>query len=150
MTSQGIRKLPCASLVSLSTQLCGLRPVVLLVHRGDSVLLASRCRRDNLGPVLFFVTIFRVLGHSDPRLVPKLVSSKRNDTSELDFDQNSAFKAGEGPASLNAPGHLAQGRGGMKALTELHRLLRAADVNTKVPTSTWLAPEACCMRLLHI
>lgn len=38
----------------------------------------------------------------------------------------------------------------MKELTELHRLLRAADVvNTKVPTSTWLAPEAC-MCLLHI
>lgn len=108
-------------------------------------------QRDNLGPVLFSVTTFRVLGHSDPRLVPKLVSSKRNNTSELVFGQNPAFKAGEGLASLNAPEHLVQGRGGMKELTELHRLLKAADVvNTKVPTSTWLTPEAFCMGLLHI
>lgn len=105
MTSQGLRNLPHVSFVPLGTQLCGLRSVFLLVHRGDSVLLASRCR-DNLGPVLFSVTTFRVLGHSDPRLVPRLVSSKRNNTSELVFDQNPAFKAGEGPASLNAPGHL--------------------------------------------
>lgn len=108
-------------------------------------------QRDNLGPVLFSVTTFRVLGHSDPRLVPRLVSSKRNNTSELVFGQNPAFKAGEGPASLNAPGHLVQGRGGLKELTELHRLLKAADVlDTKVPTSTWLTPEAFCMGLLHI
>lgn len=38
----------------------------------------------------------------------------------------------------------------MKELTEPHRLLKAADVvNTKVPTSTWLTPEAFCMGLLH-
>lgn len=78
-------------------------------YRGDGVLLASRCRRDNLDLVLF--STFRVLGHSDLRPVPKLVSSKRNDTSELVFDKNPAFKSGEGPASLNAPGHLVQREG---------------------------------------
>lgn len=115
-------------------------------HHGDSLLLASRCRRDSLDPVLFSVTAFRVLGHSDLRPVPKFVSSKRNGTSELFFDQNPAFKAAEGPASLNAPGHLVQGRRrGVKELTEPHRSLKAADVvNTKVLTSTWLTPEALC------
>lgn len=76
---------------------------------GNGVLLASRCRRDNLDLVLF--STFRVLGHSDLWPVPKLVSSKRNDTSELVFDRNPAFKAGEGPASPNAPGHLAKKKG---------------------------------------
>lgn len=144
--SRGFRKLPRFT--------CFPRHTTLVLgqssyYHGDSVLLASRCRRDNLDLVLF--STFRVLGHSDLRPVPKLVSSKRNDTSELVFDQNPAFKAGEGPASLNAPGHLGQQRRrGMKELAEPHRLLKAADVvNTKAPISTWLTPEAFCMGLLH-
>lgn len=79
----GIQEAAVFHLFPFGTQLWGLRPVFLLVYHGDRVLLASRCRRDNLGPVLFSVTTFRVLGHSGLQPVPKLVSSKRNDTSEL-------------------------------------------------------------------
>lgn len=86
------------------------------------MVLALGCRRDNLGPVLFSMAALRVLCHLGLRLVPELVSSKRNETSELVIDRNPAFKAGEGPSSLNAPGHLVWGRRGSLSCTACSRL----------------------------